>query len=56
MREQDWDDDSEYRSAVKRTQVMMAIALIVTLLVVGIVAVGIFGVSLFFDLAEILGR
>ncbi|MFE5832726.1 hypothetical protein ACFQ67_31255 [Streptomyces sp. NPDC056488] len=56
MRDQDWDDDSEYRSAVRRTRVMRAVALIVTLLVVGIVAVGISGVSLFLDLVEDLGR
>ncbi|MFD7228309.1 hypothetical protein [Streptomyces sp. NPDC059881] len=56
MHDQDWDDDSEYRSAVRRTRITMAIALIVTLLVAGIVAVAIFGISLFVDLAEALSR
>ncbi len=56
MHDQDWDDDSAYRSAVRRTRITMAIALIVTLLVVGIVAAAAFGVSLFLDLAEALSR
>ncbi|MEV6251290.1 hypothetical protein AB0M38_34770 [Streptomyces sp. NPDC051742] len=56
MRDQDWDDDSEYRSAVRRTRITMAIALIVTLLVAGLVAVGIFGMVLFVDLAGVLSR
>ncbi|MHA4779741.1 hypothetical protein L1085_035370 [Streptomyces sp. MSC1_001] len=56
MHDQDWDDDSAYRSAVRRTRITMAVALIVTLLVAGIVAVAIFGISVFLDLAEALGR
>ncbi|MCB8901019.1 MULTISPECIES: hypothetical protein [unclassified Streptomyces] len=56
MHDQDWDDDSAYRSAVRRTRITMAIALVVTLLVLGSVAVAIFGVSLFLDLAEHLSR
>ncbi|MFI1654971.1 hypothetical protein ACH4ZU_08625 [Streptomyces sp. NPDC020472] len=56
MHDQDWDDDSEYRSAVRRTRITMAIASVVTLLVVGVVAVAVFGISLFVDLAEALSR
>ncbi|MFD3537224.1 hypothetical protein [Streptomyces sp. NPDC058664] len=56
MRDQNWDDDSGYRSAVRRTRITMAIALTVTLLVAGLVAVAIFGISLFVDLAEALSR
>ncbi|MFI8326462.1 hypothetical protein [Streptomyces sp. NPDC085529] len=55
MRDLDWDDDSGYRSAVRRTRITMALALIVTLFVVGLVAVAVFGISLFMDLAEDLG-
>ncbi|MGW1271497.1 hypothetical protein [Streptomyces sp. NPDC002491] len=56
MHDQDWDDDSEYRSAVRRARITMATALIVTLLVAGFVAVAIFGISLFVDLVEALSR
>ncbi|GEB58897.1 hypothetical protein GCM10017674_06340 [Streptomyces gardneri] len=51
----DWDDDSEYRAAVRRTRVLMGIGLVVALCVVGVVALGVLGVSLFADLVEILG-
>ncbi|MCX5232593.1 hypothetical protein [Streptomyces sp. NBC_00233] len=56
MQDQDWDDDSAYKSAVRRTQITMAVALVVTLSVLGSVAVAIFGVSLFLDLVEHLSR
>jgi hypothetical protein len=56
MHDQDWDDDSGYRSAVRRTRITMAVALIVTLLAAGTVAVALFGLSLFLDLADALSR
>lgn len=52
MHQRDWDDDSAYRSAVRRTRFTMAFGLFVTLLVVGVVAVGIFGTWLFVSLAD----
>ncbi|MFF3319981.1 hypothetical protein ACFYV5_31410 [Streptomyces sp. NPDC003035] len=56
MHDQDWDDDAAYKSAVRRTRITMAIALVVTLLVVGIGAVAVFGTLLFVDLVEVLSR
>ncbi|MFF4171841.1 hypothetical protein [Streptomyces sp. NPDC001744] len=56
MRDQDWDDDSAYRSAARRTRITMAVALVVTLLVAGAVAVAVLGAVLFLDFAESLGR
>ncbi|WP_171053013.1 hypothetical protein [Streptomyces marianii] len=56
MLDQNWNDDTDYRSAVRRTRIMMAIALVVALLVIGIGVVAIFGASLFLDLAETLSR
>ncbi|WP_175412421.1 hypothetical protein [Streptomyces sp. TRM64462] len=56
MHDQSWDDDTDYKSAVRRTRITMAIALTVVLLVLGIGAVVILGISLFVDLVEVLGR
>ncbi|MFE5735008.1 hypothetical protein ACFQ7A_29370 [Streptomyces sp. NPDC056528] len=56
MHDRDWNDDTDYESAVRRTQIMMAIASVVTLLVLGAVAIGIFGVSVLLDLMELFGR
>lgn len=52
--EQDWDDDSSYRSALRRARITMAFALVATLLLLGGVAVALFGVSLFLDLVDLL--
>ncbi|MFE3328555.1 hypothetical protein [Streptomyces sp. NPDC059176] len=41
---------------MRRTRIMMAIALVVALLVIGIGVVAILGVSLFLDLLEMLSR
>ncbi len=56
MRERDWDDDSAYRSAVRRARGTMVVALVGTLLVGGVVAVGVFAVWVFLGLAESLSR
>ncbi|WP_157870084.1 MULTISPECIES: hypothetical protein [unclassified Streptomyces] len=52
MRKQDGDDDTAYESAVRRTHITMAIALVVSLLLLGAVALAVFGVTVFLDLAE----
>ncbi|MFF8275072.1 hypothetical protein ACF05T_02985 [Streptomyces lateritius] len=54
MLDRNWDDDSDYRSAVRRTRIMMALASVVILVVIAAGVVAVFGVSLFLDLAEIL--
>ncbi|MFE6456176.1 hypothetical protein ACFVP0_01730 [Streptomyces cinereoruber] len=56
MRDQEWDDDSAYRAAVRRTRIMMAIALVVSLLVLGLIALAVFGTVLFVGLAEFFAR
>ncbi|MFC9795435.1 hypothetical protein [Streptomyces sp. NPDC057695] len=56
MERQEWDDDSAYRSAVRRTRITMAVALVATLLLLGGVAVAVFGMTLFLDLADSLSR
>ncbi|MDV5143541.1 hypothetical protein R1T08_04350 [Streptomyces sp. SBC-4] len=56
MHDQDWDDDTDYTSAVRRARITMAVALIAVLLLLGVVAVGIFGISLFLDVAEHFSR
>ncbi|MEK9522837.1 hypothetical protein MIU24_26100 [Streptomyces venezuelae] len=56
MDRQEWDDDSAYRSAVRRTRITMAFALPATLLLLGGVAVAVFGMTLFLDLADSLRR
>ncbi len=56
MLDRNWDDETDYRSAVRRTRIMTAIALVVVLLVIGIGVVAVLGVSLFLDVAEMLSR
>ncbi|MFF8510681.1 hypothetical protein ACF064_21585 [Streptomyces sp. NPDC015492] len=56
MDQREWDDDSAYRSAVRRTRITMALALVATLLLLGGVAVAVFGMSLFLDLLDSLSR
>ncbi|MES9804989.1 hypothetical protein [Streptomyces cinereoruber] len=56
MRDQEWDDGSAYRAAVRRTQIMMAIAVVVSLLVVGLIALAVFGTVLFAGLVESFAR
>ncbi|MEU5954216.1 hypothetical protein [Streptomyces sp. NPDC047525] len=48
---QDWDDDTEYRSAVGCGRLMIVIALACMAVVIGLVVVGVSGV---FGLTEIL--
>lgn len=50
--DQDWDDDSGYRSAVRRTRITMAFAMVVTVCVIGAGAVTLFGVWLIVDLVD----
>ncbi|MEV1053988.1 hypothetical protein [Streptomyces sp. NPDC049887] len=56
MLDQDWNDDTDHRSAVRRARIMTAIALVVVLLVTGIGIVAVFGVWLFLELVEMLSR
>lgn len=54
MREQDWDDDTDYRSAVRRTRVMTAITLATGLAVIGLGALGVLGLWLFTTAVDVL--
>lgn len=56
MLDRNWDDDTDHRSAVRRTRIMTAIALGVAVLVIGIGVVAVFGVSLFLGVVEMLSR
>ncbi|WP_199816532.1 hypothetical protein [Streptomyces griseus] len=47
MGEQDWDDDTGYRTAVRRTRIMTAIALTAALAVIALGALGVLGLWLF---------
>ncbi|WP_181387351.1 hypothetical protein [Streptomyces sp. Act143] len=55
MTERDWDDDSEYRRAVRRTWGMVALASCCSLLVVGLVVLAVLGAGVFLFLVEALG-
>ncbi|MEU3743652.1 MULTISPECIES: hypothetical protein [Streptomyces] len=52
----DWDDDSGYTAAVRRTRVLMVIGLIVSVGVIGVVLAAVFGVSFLVDLVNSLAE
>lgn len=54
MGEQDWDDDTGYRSAVRRTRIMTAIALATGLAVIALGALGVLGLWLFTTAVDVL--
>ncbi|MFF8834938.1 hypothetical protein [Streptomyces sp. NPDC015130] len=56
MRESDWDDDSGYRAAVRRTRILMGFGLVVAVAVIGAVVVTALGVALVLGWAGILDR
>lgn len=53
MLERDWDDDSDYRSAVRRTRIMMVLAAVVALCGIGVGVVALFDVWLFVGLVTV---
>ncbi|MFE7549358.1 hypothetical protein [Streptomyces gardneri] len=52
----DWDDDSGYTAAVRRTRVLMVIGLVVAVGAIGVVLAAVFGVSFLVDLANSLAE
>jgi hypothetical protein len=56
MLDRDGTDTADYASAVRRTRIMMVIALAVGLLITAGAAVAVFGVSLFLDVVEMRSR
>lgn len=54
MADQNWDDDTEYHRAVRRTWVMVALASCCSLVVVGFVVLAVFGVGVFVALVNVL--
>ncbi|MEU3687517.1 hypothetical protein [Streptomyces narbonensis] len=50
----EWDDDSGYAAAVRRTRVLMVIGLVVSVGVIGVVLAAVFGVSFLVELVNSL--
>ncbi|MEU1199180.1 hypothetical protein ABZ446_23560 [Streptomyces sp. NPDC005813] len=56
MADRSWDDDIEYRRAVGRSRLMVAVASCCSLVVVGFVLLAVVGASAFVALVDVLAR
>ncbi|WP_158690484.1 hypothetical protein [Streptomyces sp. 142MFCol3.1] len=56
MADRSWDDDTEFRRAVWRSRLMVAVASCCWLVVVGFVLLAVFGTGAFVTLVDVLDR